>query len=294
MKKTTKLYIIGNGFDKHHDLPTGYDNFQEFVKNNYTDIENIFEFFFQLRKDKKNNWSYFESDLGTFDWKCFFDEMNNIDYQDECFRLSFVYGLEDDLKQETDELIEKIRDAFENWLNQINLESIDKKFDFEEDSFFLNFNYTMTLEEVYKIPSKKIFHIHGDIENNEGSLIFGHNEQLTKISEIDEKGDSNRTIFTDSENISKFPFYGFQKPINEIISKNKNFFENIRNIEEIIILGHSLNSIDISYFEEIIKQTQNTTTWKVSFHEKKEKEMHLKTLQKLGIENYRFELFRMD
>ncbi len=186
-REMTKLYIIGNGFDKYHKLPTGYDDFHKFVMDKHTDIENNFEEYFQLRTNKDGLWSDFESDLGTFNWKSFFVEKNHLDVGDESFRPSFVFGLEDDLKQETDELIEKIRDAFENWLNQICLESIDKKLDLEEESIFLNFNCTLTLEEVYKIPKEKIFHIHGDVENDQGCLIFGHNQKLTEEPELDEK-----------------------------------------------------------------------------------------------------------
>lgn len=151
----TKLYIIGNGFDKYHDLPTGYDDFHQFVRSNYPDIENVFEEYFQLRANGKGLWSDFESDLGTFDWKSFFDEKNNIGIQDESFRMSYMFGLEDDIKQEADELVEKISDAFENWLNQINLESIDKKVDFEDESILLSFNYTLILEAVIKSHVKR-------------------------------------------------------------------------------------------------------------------------------------------
>lgn len=288
----TKLYIIGNGFDKHHNLPTGYDDFHQFVINNYTNIENLFEEYFHLRTNEKDLWSDFESDLGSFNWKSFFDEKNNIDIQDENFRPSFTFGLEDNLKQETDELVDEFKEAFENWLNQIDLELTDKKIDFESKAIFLNFNYTLTLEEVYKIPCEKIFHIHGVVENNQSSLIFGHNEELTEIPEIDENGDSNRTMFTDSENAAKYPFYAFQKPVNEIISENKSFFESLKNIEEIVIWGHSLNQIDIPYFKEIIKQTKDSITWKVSFHKDEEEEVHKKTLQKLGIKINKIKPFR--
>ncbi len=290
----TKLYIIGNGFDKYHKLPTGYNDFHEFVIANYTEVENIFEDYFQLKANEKGLWSDFESDLGTFDWKSFFDKKNNINIQDESFTSSLLFGLEDDLKQETDELIKKIRDAFENWLNQISLDSIDKKIDFEVESIFLNFNYTLTLEEVYKIPCENILHIHGDIEKNYDSLIFGHNAELIEMPEIDENGDSTRTIISDSENVSKSPFYAFQKPVKEIISENLNFFESLKGIEEIIILGHSLNSIDIPYFQEIVNQTNNNIEWKVSFYEENEKKTHLSKLQEIGIKESNIELFNMN
>jgi len=177
-------------------------------------------------------------------------------------------------------------------VNQIDLKSTSKKIVFEEEVIFLNFNYTLTLKEVYKIPYGMVFHIHGDVENNQGPLIFGHNEELTEMPEMDENGDSNGTMFTDSENVSKYPFYAFKKPVTEIISENKKFFENINSIEEVIILGHSFNTIDIPYFEEIVKKTKITTRWKVSYYKEEDKELHLGTLQEIEICN--IELFNMN
>lgn len=288
----TILYIIGNGFDKFHKLPTGYDDFNNYIINN-TLIENIFEEYFQLRTNENGLWSDFENDLGTFNWRSFIDGNDNIDVQDENFRPSFTYGLEDDIQQKVDELVDGIKEEFENWLNQINIETVDKKFDFEEESIFLNFNYTLILEEVYKVPSEKIFHIHGDIENGQG-LIFGHNKELSNIPEIDENGDINRTMFTDSENVSKYPFYAFQKPVTEIIAENKIFFDNLKIIEEIIILGHSLNTIDIPYFEEIKRQTKDSIKWNVSIYKDEEKKQHLDALKGIGIEERNINLFRME
>lgn len=289
----TKLYIIGNGFDKHHDLHTGYEDFNEFIIHNHTHIENVLAEYFEFRTERGRLWSNFETDLDTFNWKSFFDERNNLDFSDERFRPSFVFGLEDNLKQKTDELIENIRGAFEDWLNQISLESTGKKIDFEEDSIFLNFNYTLTLEEVYKIPNKKIFHIHGDVKNNPGSLIFGHNQELEEKQELDVNGESNRTMFTDSENTAKYPFYAFQKPVDNIINENKGFFESIRSVIEITIFGHSLNLVDVPYFEEIVKQTKNIPKWKVSFLKEEEKVTHLKTLLKIGVMKEKIEFFNM-
>lgn len=289
----TKLYIIGNGFDKHHKLPTGYNDFHQFVIDNNTDLENNFEEYFQLRT-KNSLWSDFENDLATFKWKNFFDEKNNLDVQDESFRPSFVFGLEDDLIQETDDFIEEISAGFEDWLNHIQINSIDEKFPFDKESIFLTFNYTLTLEEVYKIPSKKILHIHGDIENNQGCLIFGHNEELKTEPELDENGDSNRTMFTDSEAASKSSFYALKKPVSDIIRENKSFFENLSNISDIIILGHSLNSVDIPYFVEIKKYAEKMPKWNVSFHEESEKETHLKALQEIGVIKSCIKFFKME
>ena len=290
----TKLYIIGNGFDKHHKLPTNYYDFHQFVITNYSDVENLFEEYFQLRINENNLWSDFENDLESFKWNDFYAEKNHINLFNENFKPSLIYDLEDNLKQETDELVHEIKLAFGNWLNQINLKTVNKSIEIEKEAFFLNFNYTFTLEEIYKIPSELIYHIHGDIKNNLDSLIFGHNKELNGIPEFSKNGYSNRTLFTDSENMAKYPFYAFQKPVNEIIYKNKNYFKSIKNVNEIIVLGHSLNSIDIPYFIEIMKYVKNNAIWKVSFYNEEEKKSHQTTLEKIGIEKCNIKLINLN
>lgn len=290
--KIQKLYIIGNGFDLYHNLPTKYADFQSYVLKNHHDLENTFEDYFQLSSDNKHLWKDFENDLGTFNWKVFFDEINQIDVLDDNFRPSFIYGLEDDLVHESDCLIEKIREAFEGWLTDLSLESTERKIHFEENSIFLNFNYTLTLEEVYQIPSRNVLHIHGDVENHPGNLIFGHNKKLIVQPKFDENGKSNRTPFTDSESNSQYPFYALQKPVDDIITDNENFFKSIKDIQEIVILGHSLNSIDLPYFKEIKNNAKNSPNWKVSFYND-ENITHMKTLQEIGVSKNKIEFFQI-
>lgn len=292
-----RLYIIGNGFDRYHNLPTGYNDFHRFVINNHPNLENTFEEYFKLgtksSTDNQKLWTDFENDLSTFNWKAFFNEINQIDVLDESFRPSFTYGLEDDLEQETDILISNIREAFEDWLTDLSLESIEKKLYFEEASIFLNFNYTLTLEEVYQIPSEKILHIHGDVENDPGYLVFGHNKNLRAKPKFDKYGETTRTPFSDSEANAQQPFYRLQKPVKDIIRENKDFFNNLQEINEIIVLGHSLNMIDIPYFKKIKKYAADSSKWKVSFYSDEEKASHLNSLQKIGIDQYSIEFFKM-
>ncbi|KMQ61830.1 hypothetical protein ACM40_05740 [Chryseobacterium sp. BLS98] len=292
-----RLYIIGNGFDRYHNLPTGYSDFHQFVIKNHPSLENTFEEYFKLSTklsaDNKNLWADFENDLSTFNWKAFFDDKNQIDVLDDSFRPSLIYSLEDDLEQETEILISSIREAFEDWLTDLSLESTKKKLHFEEDSIFLNFNYTLTLEEVYQIPSEKILHIHGDVENNQGYLIFGHNKNLKAKPKFDKYGETTRTPFSDSEANAQQPFYRFQKPVRDIIRDNECFFKNLHDINEIIILGHSLNIIDLPYFKKIKKYVADLSRWKASFYSDGEKESHLKSLQKIGIDESKIEFFKI-
>ena len=38
----TKLFIIGNGFDTAHKLPTGYSDFRDYMYENYAEGQKYF------------------------------------------------------------------------------------------------------------------------------------------------------------------------------------------------------------------------------------------------------------
>ena len=60
------LYIVGNGFDRYHDLPTSYSNFYTFLKNNGKDtfIRQLETYFGSSINGKSDLWSDLEVALG--------------------------------------------------------------------------------------------------------------------------------------------------------------------------------------------------------------------------------------
>lgn len=201
----SKLYIIGNGFDLWHNLPTSYREFYEFAK----DILDELEEYYLFDPDVDVPWYDFENTLGTFDADGFFDLHNEIDVQAEDFRPSFVYGLEDELAQETERHVAVIRDAFIDWVYQIDESQATKNMQFNDNAIFINFNYTSTLQVVYGIEDKNILHIHG-CANKHHDLIFGHGKDIISIPEVDENGDSNRTMFSDAESAAAHPLHALK------------------------------------------------------------------------------------
>jgi hypothetical protein len=285
------LYVIGNGFDIHHGLSTGYQFFHKYILQNQKELVDDLEKYFSFFEDVDKLWSSFEEDLKTFEFESFYDDNCNVQSDDENFELNLTYGLEDNINEQSRKLIESIREAFESWIENIDIESVEKKLHVEENSFFINFNYTLLLENVYQIHQDKIVHIHGDIENKQ--IVFGHSKVLKEDLEIDENGDSNRTPFSDSESAVKQTFHAFYKPVGNIIKENKHHFERFNTVKKIIVLGHSLKEIDIPYFEEILIHTNNAK-WEVSYYEEKEEKEHLQKLQKIGINKKDIKLFRLD
>jgi len=100
------LYIIGNGFDLWHSLPTKYSDFYKFSTQELDDLEQ-----FLSHISCEDLWNNFEFVLGKYDWSAFYEFYNHIDVTDDSFKPSMAFGLEDELSQETDNLVKwKYRD----------------------------------------------------------------------------------------------------------------------------------------------------------------------------------------
>lgn len=270
----TDLYVIGNGFDRFHGLPTRYIDFREHSGSKLEDLEAYF--YFDLSDDQM--WWNFENKLGDFDGKLFFDDYC---FNDQCESWGEAQGVADDISEWANKLVDEIREAFESWIESIDVSKVRPVLNINHHSQYLSFNYTSVLQDVYGVPACKINYIHGSVSSGD-SLIFGHGNEIIEEPEIDEFGDSNRTMYTDAENAAKIPLYVFQKNVSEIIQENKNFFKSLNGITNIFVIGHSLNSIDMPYFVELAKSASDAN-WIVSYHSNDEKYNHPTKLINAGV-----------
>lgn len=273
----TKLYIIGNGFDLWHGLPTEYDRFYEFAKDLLDELEQFYSF----GVGQTGPWCDFENSLGCFDWREFYNVHNNIDVSSESFKRSHVYGLEDELREKADHYLGAIKDSFREWVEGIKVSAIERKMSLPPDARFITFNYTSTLQLIYGISDERVFHIHGRAENFD-ELIFGHGETMEEEPELDENGDSNRTMFSDAESAAKYPFYELQKPVGEVLERNHEIFDSVEHVSEFIVVGHSLNNIDLPYFKHWATRAPNAR-WRVCCYTSAEEGRHLKQLISCGV-----------
>lgn len=274
----TTLYIIGNGFDLLHGLPTRYDHFYEFAKDTLDELES----YFHIDVAQGGPWHDFENSLGTFDGELFYEAHDNSDVAAEDFRTSEADSLKDELTEQADNLVDTIRELFHAWIEGIDISVVSKKMQFDLNDRFLTFNYTSTLQLVYGIDVDNIFHIHGRSDDFD-ELVFGHRETMEEKPELDENGDSNRTLFSDAESASEYPFYAFQKPVDDLIAKNREYFESLRDITEIRVLGHSLNEIDLPYIKKVA-QSVFGSKWSVYYHESKDEAHHVQQLLRCDVQ----------
>jgi hypothetical protein len=252
------LYILGNGFDVYHGLKTRYADFHKFVSEHHADLETSLENYFNFQVDKNYLWKNFESDLCKFNHKSFFDDLNHLDIMDDSFKPSQCFSREDDIAQQSDELVQNLKAAFLSWIEAVEYPDKDQihslLLPFEPESLFMSFNYTDTLEELYQVPKNNILYLHNNANDFSGDLIFGHGEteeKNPKEDDLDENGDSRRTMFTDAEDAARSPFYALQKDTEAVLATHADFFERVSNIEQVIVLGHSLGKVDWPYFQKI-------------------------------------------
>jgi len=68
-----------------------------------------------------------------------------------------------------------------------------------------------------------------------------------------------------------------------IIKKNISFFDSLGNVENIFVLGHSISTVDIKYFEQVKKHTTQNTKWFVTYYSDFEKQKHFEALTTIGV-----------
>lgn len=287
----TKLFIIGNGFDTAHGLPTKYSNFREYMYENYAEgqkyftlpdpvIDNhgekVFDYFetgkylFHILDISCMNaddmlWEAFEKDLGKLQYDIAFEysDFNEAyDKEGEIHDFRTAYNREN-IEQRIYEIFKYINVFFSDWVNTIEVEKARKKDTFVNiacggDSFFLNFNYTLTLEKVYNIPEKEVFHIHGIAGEN---IIVGHglsNERINKLAE-EFMGD-----FMGAEYELERTVRYLKKDTEKIISDNLEYFKGLGNkdITEIYSFGFSFSDVDLPYIKKLCEEIYtNNITW---------------------------------
>lgn len=256
-----KLYVIGNGFDLFHNLPTGYEHFYRFAEEILDEISG----FYNLTISNSGLWRDFENDLGKFNWRSFYSAHNHVDVTAENFKPSMIYCLEDDLANESDEHVASIRSRFEEWIGDIDLSVAKKTMNLCSESKFLSFNYTSTIQQLYGIDLKKILHIHGNAEQFD-ELIFGHGIKIEREPDFDEDGEPTRTPFSDAEGAAMYPLYALQKPVEDLLKQYEDFFQSLSDTDNVIVIGHSLNSVDLPYFQKVAECAPNAV-WTVYYYD---------------------------
>ncbi|BBI34943.1 bacteriophage abortive infection AbiH family protein [Cohnella abietis] len=304
-----RLFILGNGFDVAHSLPTRYDNFRKYLLENYPDAskrtpsfnissstmpdgEEVFDddeavsFIMHVISNAEadaNNWCDIETSLGHLDFSEFFDDISILfgDEEDDDDFYSDDYKRREDAASNFRMVTETIKDYFSEWINTIDISEVAPKPKLQNlisngENHFINFNYTKVLEQVYNV--KEVTHIHGIVN---GDIILGHGVELT--SNTDDE-DEDYEDYDDSHFELDELHRSLKKPTEKIIRKNESFFNKLTNVNEIYSYGFSFSDVDLPYIRKIRESTDTThVVWYLSRFGKAEEHEEYKTkIRKCG------------
>lgn len=277
-----KLYVLGNGFDLHHNVPSCYGNFRDFLQRDFPEVYNLL---IKLYGDLGDVWwRTFEESLANFDpdkypkdvvRKPFFNTLNDFrkkygddvchkfdDYENQYpedlskpyIRASLIAEIEMNI------LKQKLSYAFGEWVKDLPKpdESLMVK-DLNKDALFFTFNYTRTLEDLYGIDEDQVVHLHGSIDR--GIFEFGHNKTFEEMIEqdLDKHAYERNPLLDKGEDEARTAMFQvveeLKKPVDEIIDEHSNDFNKLEGLKEMEILGMSYSPIDLPYLERIIEVT---------------------------------------
>ena len=310
------LFVIGNGFDIAHNIESQYSKFRDFVfklsnldeldRNKIIedeieafeipssvlnhDGEEIYKtselaaFYHSIIntisfKNDDPDWNEFEKSLGelnllSFASNDFVDKHGNI----EPLRIaSSVEEIVHNLKSVYQIATFKL---FSEWIRSLDTshivttkKTIQKHI---RDSYFLTFNYTHVLEDVYNVENYQVCHIHGSI--NENKFIVGHGKDENLESYAPNPLSVDDYIIEIVNEV--------KKDTSKQYFENKTFFENLKDIENIYFIGFNLsdeNSVDSWYFKELFKELKDFNVYFDSYHQDKIN-VFKKTLKTWGAE----------
>lgn len=269
--KTMRLYIIGNGFDIRHGLPTGYKHFKSYVAKNDQELYDAIEEYIPAGDE----WNELESALGKIDYELILQnsEMFLASYNTDDWSDAYHHDYQYEVDKITRMLSARLKEQFTDWVKGINISDAYNSEQYippiPRESLYFSFNYTNTLQQIYAVPDAQIIHIHGNCSYDD-DLILGHSFRVEKPLNPYIGPDQDTRIAEAYDSINEY-FGNTFKPSEDIIKEGSIFFSSLKNVDEVIVLGHSLAEVDGEYFTEINKGIQENARWIVALYRGEEK-----------------------
>ncbi len=283
-----RLYIIGNGFDLHHGIPSSYRDYRKWLEENDSDLLNRLSDYYEVNSEEW--WGEFEEALGHPDMGPYIEITSFINQprfdDDRDIRPGEYLAGESQAREEIGDLVYSIRETFRQWVNDFPEPKAGLKIKLNpEDSFFINFNYTDTLQQLYNVNREAVWHIHGEVSDDE-ELILGHNRTYEELSAdlqpdipeppddcgdfkrwFEEANDDEDYIHQTVRKEAAAQIYYLNKGTDNIIYNNQAIFKRLREVQEVYVYGLSFSPVDFPYLNEVAKQVpKGAVTWTVSYY----------------------------
>ncbi|GGK09114.1 bacteriophage abortive infection AbiH family protein [Parabacteroides faecis] len=303
------LYLIGNGFDLHHEIPSSYRDYHEWLSKEKNDVAEQLD---RIYGTDDQWWSDFENSLGALDIETYIKGLKDLypDIQSEDYRDRDRYVMSDTAKSELITLYKNVRESFYEWILSLPSGNSDKKLKIvTTDAFFITFNYTETLQDLYNIPNDSILHLHGRASQHD-DLILGHGrnydeikksttfdppKELTDAEGIEDWFNANYDPIIDDTTKNVIDEVSQQmKDVEGIISSNRAIINEVSDISNIYAYGLSFSSVDLPYLNAIVSKIDiSKVKWIISYYSESDKQKIEQYMFSKGIERQLYSLIKL-
>jgi hypothetical protein len=263
-----RLYIIGNGFDLHHRIPSSYSHFGAYVRATDARLADIAENFLPAPVGE-TLWSRLEENLAWLDIDQIVDQASNFlnspgadDWSD-----GDNHAYQYEVEQIATALSSRLKASFHAWLRTLLIPSVGSwtgpYLRLYATARYLSFNYTSTLTRLYDVPEDRILHIHGRTTDPEDAVMLGHAREHEPRRRSEADADMDFRVLEGEDILDRY-FAATFKPAEKILARHGAFFESLSDIEDIRVLGHALSEVDFLYLLRI-REVAPSAPWRISY-----------------------------
>lgn len=265
------LYIIGNGFDRHHQIQSSYEAFGSYVHAVNPDLHQTFETYFSF----KGNWANLEDSLAKIDIHSIIADASDylVSYGDDKWSDDYHHAYQYEIERIVNALSKELKRTFAEWICSLDIPNratcCVPLIDLKKDAVYLNFNYTNTLHKLYGIAEDNVVYIHNRATSTTSDLVLGHATSPSSRRSLNYGANAEYDDVRVAEGNALLDRYFFEtyKPTGSIIAKHAAFFDSLRHIKNIFVIGHSLSEVDMPYLERIAESTSEPRPgWIVTFY----------------------------
>lgn len=306
------LFVIGNGFDLSHGIKTSYEDFHQYLLSEYheakSDVlivpfnttghhgETVYDddaiagfllYLISYAEPEGDKWSDLENSLGELPFGECFNGISADNRDEDWDPWDDVYRNQDTAQNVEDSAI-RIKTFFSDWINTITIDgktpvnpNFLKLIDADLD-LFLIFNYTRTLEILYK--AKNVCHIHG---TQGEELIFGHGN-------TEDNYEKNMGRYPGAEGALQHIQTELRKDTGRAISEHSVFFKGLSSVDKIYSYGFSFSEVDIIYIRKICRvlPTEKITWYLNDYNSSQERKEFKRKIKKSGFKGI-FDVYKV-
>ncbi len=297
-----RLIVIGNGFDLAHGIKSSYFAFRDHLQVHNA---HLYETVTRLA-DQDVWWNLEEGlahvDLKVFIEnllvECGLSESSR-PYMNNEFDISAADLVGQILRRTVRQLTQELKEELRAWILDLDAQPASPVFDcIGWDDYIVSFNYTSTIERLYDVPKSQILYIHNratkSLENfnfqwaidqspesstdfwfDEPQLIFGHGQSdcdrsvpAIPVGSMTYDYDVNNAHFLLSAAFEEAYLYYDQsrKQVKDILPMLESFLRSVDRVDEVLILGHSLASVDLDYLKLIAQHADHAVRYTITYY----------------------------